>query len=206
MRKCIFDRTCGFTLVELLVVIFIIVLICSLSVPLIELFTVRSSVEYGGRITINACIQARQWATAKRIPHLIRFVNVQERNARFGQIMISHHISTHDSGYRCFETSHYTPSREAVRLPNNVVFDLFPTPGICVNRDGTFYMQSNVSSETFNRVVDPRTNWGDIATSSNCDIIIGRASCPRKFGIDIIPSTGRARGAMFRRGDEMGTR
>lgn len=200
MKTLNLGSTKGFTLVELLVVIFIIVLLCGLALPMLDLFTFRSSVEHGGRVTITAFVQARQWATAQRLPHLMTFGNAQSQSARFGEITIARHTSTADTGNNCFNTSHYTRVRDPIRLPNNVVFDLIPSQGVLVNRDGTFTMQRNVSSSTFDAAVDDRTNWGDTATSANCDIIIGRTNTQRKFGIDVVPSVGRSRGAVFQRG------
>jgi prepilin-type N-terminal cleavage/methylation domain-containing protein len=184
-------RRAGFTLVELLVVVSIIVIMATMSVYLIGGFFKGSSVKEGGRIVSAAFARARQQASTTRKVHFLVF-NMSDSIMRL-----------HEDTNRNFATvrtmegpSLDKQSGEVMALPLNVAFDkVFGAssggPYAAFQPDGsvTFFLPSGAEAPD-------QTGLGP--TDADIVLRVGPQDSPAaKIFIDITPVTGLVRRMEF---------
>ncbi len=125
-------RRAGFTLLEMLVVIIIIVILCGVSVALLNVFFRGQGVRQGAMIVANAVSQAKQKAAETHKYHFLVFSPVGGGTGPEKQGWMEVHIDKNEDGiYQGddkFDTVDADPALEGAKvdLPKFVVFDACP--------------------------------------------------------------------------------
>ncbi|MBI3097467.1 MAG: prepilin-type N-terminal cleavage/methylation domain-containing protein [Planctomycetes bacterium] len=214
------SSSAGFTLLEMLVVVAIIIVVSTMSLAFLSLFSRGQSVKEGARIVQAAFAECRQMAAAKRQVHFIHFPmfassngNVYDRMVFFADsdVVLSNKgvcnkPNGNGAGDRRDEREIFLP--KSVQFlngspPTSSVFNS-PMPGgpqsywpyLGFRPDGTIQLpvNSSVQDKSMN---NPATSTNGTQAKSNADIVLFRPAGPEFMAMDFVLETGKIRRMCF---------
>lgn len=211
------DAESGFTLIEMLVVISIIIVVSTMSLAFLSLFSRGQSVKEGARIVQAAFGECRQMAAAKRQVHFIHFPryatntgNVYDRIVYFADsdvVLANKGVCNQPNGNgpgdRKEEREVFLPKSvqfSDATPPNNSLFNAANQPGtywpyLCFRPDGTIQMPTTaVTDKSMN---NPATSQTNTIARQNADIVLFRPAGPEIMAMDFVLETGKIRRMCF---------
>lgn len=169
----------GFTLLELLVVIIIIVILSGMTLALMGVFLRDQGIRQGGNMVQNTLNMCRQYAAEKRVMHFVVFKN--NENESCGIMKIYRDINnskTHDNADLEIEGGF-------VQMPHNVMFKKVPA-WIGITPTGYCTGYTDMSSSLFEKRMRDEREEGDI-------ILTLKTGRYRAWCMDIDPAAGKIR-------------
>jgi len=172
-------RRRGFTLIELMVVIIIIVIMTGITLAMMSVFMRDQGIRGAGNMVANTLSLCRQYAAEKRVMHFVVFSN----NDTEGCGVMKTYRDINNS--KSYDNADVEIEGGTVLLPKNVIFKKVPA-WIGITPTGFCTGYTDMSSSMYEKRMRDFQEEGDI-------ILVNKAGRYRAWCMDIDPAAGKVR-------------
>jgi prepilin-type N-terminal cleavage/methylation domain-containing protein len=172
-------REGGFTLIELMVVIIIIVIMTGITLAMMNVFMKDQGIRAAGNLVQNTLSLCRQLAAEKRVMHFVVFSN----NDSEGCGVMKTYKDINNS--KSYDNADLEIEGGTVLLTKNVVFKKVP-PWIGITPTGFATGYTDMSSSLYEKRMKDFQEEGDI-------VLVNKVGRYRAWCMDIDPAAGKVR-------------